>query len=73
MIGNILSVLVAVGSIAVGVAYVYATAFSSSRNIDRTNKQEYVKQNRNYFGASNKGTSMDGQKIYIVEYSKLGF
>ena len=73
MIGNILSVLVAAGSIAVGAVYVHATACSSSRNIDQTNKQEYVKQNRNYFGASNKGTSMDGQEIYTVEYSKLGF
>ena len=37
-----------------------------------SNKQLYVKENIKQFGANNRGTSMDKQKIFVVSPSDLG-
>lgn len=34
--------------------------------------QSYVKENMKQFGANNRGTSMDKQKIFVVSPSDLG-
>lgn len=38
----------------------------------RKSKQSYVKENIEHFGANNRGTSMDKQKIFVVSSSDLG-
>ena len=35
-------------------------------------KQSYVRENMKQFGANNRGTSMDKQKIFVISPSDLG-
>lgn len=38
----------------------------------KESKQSYVQENIKQFGANNRGTSMDKQKIFVVSPSDLG-
>ena len=64
--------IVAILFFAVGVLYVHITKKSAKASHTAFNKQEYVKQNRAEFGVENRGTSMDGQKIFTVSPSDIG-
>lgn len=55
-----------------GIRYLQEIKASSQRVDTQFNKQEYVKENREQVGVSNRGTSMDGRKIYSKSPSDLG-
>lgn len=55
-----------------GIHYLQEIKASSQRVDTQFNKQEYVKENREQVGVSNRGTSMDGRKIYSKSPSDFG-
>lgn len=55
-----------------GIHYIREIKASTQRADTQFNKQDFVKENREQFGASNRGTSMDGRKIYAKSPSDLG-
>jgi high-affinity Fe2+/Pb2+ permease len=55
-----------------GIHYIHETKALTQRGDTQFNKQDYVKKNREQFGASNRGTSMDGRNIYAKSPSDLG-
>lgn len=55
-----------------GIRYIREIKAAAQRVDAQFNKQDYVKENRETFGASNMGTSMDGRKIYSKSPSDLG-
>ena len=55
-----------------GQAYVRATRKSVKAAHAVVNRQKFVKQNRAKFGVENRGTSMDGCKIFTVSPSDIG-
>ena len=72
IIGNtILAVVIGLFVIA-GWSYIRTTKKSVKATYSVFNKQEYVKQNRTKFGVENRGTSMDGHKIFTVSPSDIG-
>ena len=73
MIENILSGLLIVISLIVGITYVCITKKATRRKGDTMNRQEFVKLNRKRFGASNRGASMDGRTIYVIDSARIGF
>ena len=70
-IGIVLALVVIVFCL-IGIEYVRTTKKSIRDDTEAFNKQEYVKQNRSKFGVENRGTSMDGRKIFTVSPSDLG-
>lgn len=58
--------------IIIGIRYIRAAKAAAQRRNTKFNKQRYVKEQRKQFGASNRGTSMDGRKIYAKSPSELG-
>ncbi len=56
----------------IGIRYIREVKASTQQTDPEFNKQEYVKDNRNKFGVSNKGTSMDERRIYVKSPSDFG-
>ena len=62
------------------VAVIFAIAFigwkyvrlANNAKRQKESKRLYVKKNMDQFGANNRGTSMDKQKIFVVSPSDLG-
>lgn len=71
IVGIILAVVIILFVIA-GWSYIRTTQKSVKATHSVFNKQEYVKQNRAKFGVENRGTSMDGHKIFTVSPSDIG-
>lgn len=65
----ILLVIVALIIVFIGWYYVH---LANSAKKKKESKQLYVKENIKQFGANNRGTSMDKQKIFVVSPSDLG-
>lgn len=43
------------------------------RETEDENSQHFVQDNLDVLGVSNKGTSMDDRKIYLVPFSRMGY
>lgn len=65
-------VVFVIASVLVGVVYNRNNKKAKTR-VEEQSVQEYVKANLGIFGVSNKGTSMDDRKIYLVPFSKMGY
>lgn len=55
-----------------GIRHISDIMASTKKVVVQLNKQDYVKQNRQQYGASNRGTSMDKRNVYAKTPSDLG-
>lgn len=72
VIFGIVLLLITIFIICLGIHYIHEIKASTRRTDTQFNKQEYVKDNRQQVGVSNRGSSMDERKIYIIGPSDLG-
>lgn len=54
------------------IGYFYVKESANKTETFDSNEQEYIKKNRELYGVSNKGTSLDNKEIYTIDISKLG-
>ena len=65
----VLLVIVPLSIAVIGWRYV---RLAKSTKQQTESKQSYVRENMKQFGANNRGTSMDKQKIFVISPSDLG-
>lgn len=63
------------GVFAIAVAFAcikYVRNNSKTSKKISNNPQTYVKENRNIYGVSNKGTSLNDKEIYVISHEGMG-
>ena len=69
---NLIYILLVIVALIIAFVGGYYVHLANNAKRQKESKQLYVKENIKQFGANNRGTSMDKQKIFVVSPSDLG-